>query len=78
MHVANNDDIEDLYLTQLALDGAGDDAAAAAVRKRMLSLPPATVLTPVYLAWLRSDEEAVDQPPRFSPKRPTVFHPAGY
>jgi hypothetical protein len=30
--VAEDDDIEDLYLVQLALDGAGDSDAAAAVR----------------------------------------------
>jgi hypothetical protein len=44
----------------------------------MLSLPPATVLTHVFLAWMRSDEEAVDRPPRFSPKHPTGSRPAGY
>jgi len=74
VNVAENDDIEDLYLVQLALDAAGDRDAAAAVRKRMQSLPPATVLTHVFLAWMRADDEA-GQRPRFSPKYPTEVRP---
>lgn len=70
--IAQDDDIEDLYLVQLALDGAGDADAAAAVRTRMTTQTSATVLTPVFLGWLRSDEAAANgQPPRFSPRHPT-------
>lgn len=75
VNIAADDDIEDLYLVQLALDGAGDREAAAAVRKRMLAIPFATVLTPVFLSWLRADE-ATDQPPAFSPKHPSGTRPA--
>jgi hypothetical protein len=73
--VAEDDDIEDLYLVQLALDGAGDSDAAAAVRKRMLALTSPTVLTPVFLAWLRADAAAAQRPPQFSPKHPTGARP---
>jgi hypothetical protein len=69
-NVAQDDDAEDLYLVQLPLDGAGDSEAAAAVRKRIRALTPATVLTPVFLAWMRADEAAAERP-QFSPKHPT-------
>jgi hypothetical protein len=75
VNVAADDDLEDLYLVQLALDGAGDREAAAAVRKRMRAIPSVTVLTPVFLSWLRTDE-AADQPPAFSPKHPSGTRPA--
>ncbi|MEO7734412.1 MAG: hypothetical protein ABIY55_25880 [Kofleriaceae bacterium] len=76
VNVAQDDDIEDLYLVQLALDGAGDTEAAAAVRRRMRAQTFATVLSPVFLAWLRADEAAADgRPPRFSPKHPAGARP---
>jgi hypothetical protein len=75
VNIAKDDDIEDLYLVQLALDGAGDHDRATAVRKRMLSLREATVLTPVFLAWMRTDETPGPEP-RFSPKYPTGIRPA--
>ena len=70
VNVAKDDDVEDLYLVQLALEGAGDREAAAAVRKRMLALTDATVLTPVFVTWMRTDDAAGPQH-RFSPKYPT-------
>jgi hypothetical protein len=73
VNVMQDDDIEDLYLVQLAFDGAGDSEAAAAVRKRMSALDAVTVLTPVFLSWMRADE-ATDRV-RFSPKRPTGARP---
>lgn len=76
VNVADDDDIEDLYLVQLALDGAGDTEAAATVRKRMFALTSATVLTPVFLAWMRADAATADQPPPFSPKHPAGARPA--
>jgi hypothetical protein len=76
VNVAEDDDVEDLYLVQLALDGAGDSQAAAAVRKRIFALQSPTVLTPVFLAWLRADEAAAERPPQFSPKHPTGARPA--
>jgi len=76
VNAVEDDDIEDLYLVQLALDGAGDSAAAAAVRKRMLGLTAATVLTPVFLDWMRADDAPADQPRRFSPKHPIGARPA--
>lgn len=75
VNVAENDDAEDLYLVQLALDGAGEREAAAAVRKRIFALELVTVLTPVFLAWMRSDE-AAQQAPSFSPKHPAGARPA--
>lgn len=75
VNVAKDDDVEDLYLVQLALDGAGDRDAATAVRKRMLALGDATVLTPVFLAWMKTDDTPGPQP-RFSPKYPTGVRPA--
>ena len=68
---ADDDDIEDLYLVQLALDAGGAHDAAAAVRQRMAALDEATALTPVFLAWLQAD--AATAPPfRFSPRHPTA------
>jgi hypothetical protein len=75
VNVAEDDDIEDLYLVQLALDGAGDSEAAAMVRKRMFALQSATVLTPVFLTWMRADEAATERH-QFSPKFPTGGRPA--
>jgi hypothetical protein len=72
VHVAEDDDAEDLYLVQLALDGAGDSAAAAAVRARIRAQTSVNVLEPVFLAWMRADEAAVGgASPAFSPKHPT-------
>jgi len=75
VNVAEDDDVEDLYLVQLALDGAGDSEAAAAVRKHIRALTSVTVLTPVFLAWMRADEAATESP-QFSPKHPTGARPA--
>lgn len=69
--VAQDDDVEDLYLVQLALDGAGDADAAASVRRHILASAPVTVLTPVFLDWMRADAAPAEQPRRFSPKHPT-------
>jgi hypothetical protein len=74
VNVAEDDDIEDLYLVQLALDGAGDREAAATVRKRMFALQSATVLTPVFVMWMRADEEATERH-QFSPKYPSGVRP---
>jgi hypothetical protein len=71
VNVAEDDDAEDLYLVQLALDGAGDGDAAAAVRARIAASKSVNVLMPVFLAWMRTDQ-ATDQPPRFSPKNPAA------
>jgi hypothetical protein len=68
---AEDDDVEDLYLVQIALDGAGDSDAAAALRARIVASAPTIVLTPVFMRWMR--EDAATEPPehRFSPKFPT-------
>lgn len=77
VNIAQDDDIEDLYLVQLALDGAGDREAAAALRTQIRALTSVTVLTPIFLAWMRSDDAAAaGQPPRFSPRHPTGARPA--
>jgi len=77
VNVAEDDDVEDLYLTQLALDGAGDGDAAAAVRAHIRALSSVNVLTPVFLMWMRGDEAAADgRLPRFSPKHPTGARPS--
>lgn len=76
LNVAQNDDVEDLYLAQLAFDGAGDKEAAAAVRRRIVELKSVTVLVPVFLAWMRADEETKEGRRRFSPKHPTGVRPA--
>jgi len=76
VNVAEDDDVEDLYLVQLALDGSGAAAAAAAVRDRISTTKAVTVLTPVFLAWMQSDAvAAAGRPPRFSPKHPTGARP---
>ena len=77
VNLAQDDDIEDLYLVQLAFDGAGDKDAAATVRSRMRALTSATVLTPILLAWMRTDDAAANNqsPPRFSPKYPAGSRP---
>jgi len=69
---ANDDDVEDLYLVQLALDGAGERDAAAALRAKIVAAAPTTVLTPVFLRWMRDDDAAEAQAHRFSPKYPTA------
>jgi hypothetical protein len=76
VNVAEDDDVEDLYLVQLALEGAGDIEAAAALRKRIIASAPITVLTPVLLMWMRTDAAQADQPRQFSPKYPTGARPA--
>jgi hypothetical protein len=76
VNVAADDDVEDLYLVQLALDGAGDGEAAAAVRARIAALKFVTVLTPVFVAWMRADQAPPDQPRQFSPRNPTGARPA--
>jgi hypothetical protein len=75
VNVREDDDVEDLYLVQLALDGAGDSDAAAGIRKRIIASAPTTVLTPVFLMWMSTDEAPADQQRRFSPKHPTGAHP---
>ena len=74
VNIAEDDDVEDLYLVQLALDGAGDREAARAVRTRILASAPATVLTPVFLRWIRTDDASTGQPRQFSPRHPTGVH----
>jgi hypothetical protein len=71
VNVKDDDDVEDLYLVQLALDGAGDREAAAAVRRRILASAPVTVLTPQFLMWIHGDDGPADQPRQFSPRFPT-------
>jgi hypothetical protein len=68
--VAADDDVEDLYLVQLAFEGAGDHDDAVAVRKRMAALSSVTVITPVFQAWMRADAAPADQPHAFSPMYP--------
>jgi len=75
VNVAGDDAEEDLYLVQLAFDGAGDHAAAAAIRSRMASFPFITVLSPVFHAWMRADA-ATTGPHAFSPAHPTGQRPA--
>jgi hypothetical protein len=72
---SDDDDVEDLYLAQLALEGAGDGEAAAAVRKRILGSPPVTVLTPVFQRWVRADDASPEQPRQFSPRYPAGARP---
>jgi hypothetical protein len=76
VNIAEDDDVEDLYLVQLALDGAGDGGAAAAVRKRIVASSPVTVLTPVFQRWIRADDASAEQPRQFSPRHPTGARPA--
>jgi hypothetical protein len=63
--VATDDDLEDLYLVQLALDGAGDTAAASAPHARG---PPPSMMTPIILGWLAAD--ASGDPRAVSPRQP--------
>lgn len=75
VNVAEDDDVEDLYLVQLALDGAGDREAARQVRARIAALGSVTVLTPVFQVWMASDDTAAGQTPAFSPRHPTGTRP---
>lgn len=75
VNLAEDDDVEDLYLLQVALDGAGDGDAAAAIRARVLGSAPVTVLTPVFQHWIRTDSAPAEQPRQFSPRHPTGARP---
>lgn len=76
VNVAEDDDVEDLYLAQLALEGAGDHDAAAAVRKRILESSQPTVLTPIFQRWIRTDHAPAGRPRPFSPGYPSGAPPA--
>jgi hypothetical protein len=76
VNLAEDDDVEDLYLTQLALEGTGDRDAAAAVRKRILGSSQVTVLTPVFQRWIRADDAPGAQPRPFSPRHPSGAPPS--
>jgi hypothetical protein len=75
VNLSDDDDVEDLYLAQLALGGAGESDAAAAVRKRILVSAPATVLTPIFQRWVRAEEGPAEQPRQFSPGHPAGVRP---
>jgi hypothetical protein len=78
VNLTEADDLEDLYLIQLALDGGGDTAGADRVRRRMRSLQAANLLAPIVFAWMLSDESAAHGvTPRFSPKYPSAQVTAG-
>lgn len=66
--VANNDDVEDLYLAAVALEAGGDVAAAEAVKKRIRGAPP-YLAVPILVKFL--DADAGKGKARFSPRRPT-------
>jgi hypothetical protein len=71
VNTAEDDDVEDLYLIQLALDGAGDRDSATALRNRILAATPTNVLMPVFLAWIRADAVSDAEAHWFSPRYPT-------
>jgi hypothetical protein len=66
--VALDDDVEDLYLVQLALDASGYADAALAVRARIASLDDPSIAVPIMAMWLRRDDAPA--PHRFSPRHP--------
>ncbi|MCE9577627.1 MAG: hypothetical protein K8W52_31040 [Deltaproteobacteria bacterium] len=69
VNVSADDDAEDLYLVQLALDGGGDADGAGRVRERMRALPAGNLIAPIFATWMATDHA---EAPRFSPGHPTA------
>jgi hypothetical protein len=67
--LALNDDVEDLYLTQMAFDAGGDAAGAQAVRDHIASLHEVSIADAVVKMWLERDAA---QPERRSPRHPAA------
>ncbi|HKE18136.1 MAG TPA: hypothetical protein VKB80_24835 [Kofleriaceae bacterium] len=72
VNLAADEDVEDLYLAQMALDAGGDRAGAAAVRKQIAQSRDVSLAVPIISGWLESDmASARGGPPRWSPRHPT-------
>ncbi len=69
--LASNDDVEDLYLTQMAFDFGGDGASAQKVRARMAALEDISLAIPIMSTWLRRDADAAaGGPTLWTPRHP--------
>jgi hypothetical protein len=70
--LAKNDDLEDLYLAQMALDFGGDAAAAERVRTIINRLGHVSLAHAVTGMWIQRDlATAKGEPARWSPRHPT-------
>ena len=67
--LAENSDVEDLYLTQMAFDAGGDAASAKAVRERIAALHEVSIADAVVRMWLERDAAT---PERRSPRHPAA------
>jgi hypothetical protein len=69
VEVGQDDDIEDLYLAQMAFEAGGDPAAARAVRERIAGLHDVSIADAVVSVWLARDGA---RPERRSPRHPAA------
>jgi hypothetical protein len=67
--LAENSDVEDLYLTQMAFDAGGDPAGAKAVRERIAGLHEVSIADAVVRMWLERDAAT---PEHRSPRHPAA------
>jgi hypothetical protein len=67
--LAENSDVEDLYLTQMAFDAGGDAASARAVREHIAALHEVSIADAVVRMWLERDAAT---PERRSPRHPAA------
>ena len=71
VNVAENGDLEDLYLAVLALDAGGDRAAADAARARIRGSHNVYIGAPIMRAWLDRDAATrKGKAARFTPRYP--------
>jgi hypothetical protein len=68
--VANNDDVEDLYLTWAALDFAGDRESAAAVRAKIEGVSYVSFAVPMVRSWIERDTDMAPKK-RWTPRNVT-------
>ncbi len=73
--VAENYDVEDLYLTQMAFAFGGDAVSSANVRARIAALDEPSLAVPIIATWLRRDAQAASGGPvLWSPRHPRGAH----
>jgi hypothetical protein len=71
VNVSDDDDVEDLYITQMALDIGGDSAGAVAVRKKIERSQEVYLAVPIIASWLQSDmSSAIGGGHAWSPRYP--------
>ncbi len=68
--VEENGDVEDLYLTAIALEFGGDERAAAAVRDKILHSENVYLAPPLIRSWLEYEADREHRPVRWTPRYP--------